>query len=127
MTNLDQKPWKYCAVGNIVKTHYDENGVLRYGTKAFFGGTKVYLCGKNWEPGDEAILVLGKNRFKKWEACVVPANLIENVRRSREYKASVRGIMDNFEFNMSWWGSSEKDQSESKAFVKKWNEAHTGI
>ena len=38
--------WKYAVAGNIKKSHIDENGILRYGTSAFKGNTKVYLCGR---------------------------------------------------------------------------------
>ena len=36
--------WRYGVVGNITKTHFDDQGILRYGSSAFCGGAKVYLC-----------------------------------------------------------------------------------
>ena len=51
--------WKYCVVGNITKSHSDENGIVRYGTPAFTGGTKVYLCGKYWDPSRKTIAAIG--------------------------------------------------------------------
>ncbi len=42
----EKQNWTYCVVGNIKKTHFDEDGVLRYGTAAFSGGAKVYLSGR---------------------------------------------------------------------------------
>ena len=41
----EKQNWTYCVVGNIKKTHFDEDGMLRYGTAAFTGGTKVYISG----------------------------------------------------------------------------------
>ena len=38
--------WRFGVVGNIVKQHLDNEGIIRYGTKAFTGGTKVYIDGK---------------------------------------------------------------------------------
>lgn len=34
----EKQNWTYCVVGNIRRTHFDEDGVLRYGTAAFTGG-----------------------------------------------------------------------------------------
>lgn len=43
-----QKPsaqeWRYGVAGNITKTHYDAQGVLRYGSSAFCGGAKAKGC-----------------------------------------------------------------------------------
>lgn len=36
----EKQNWTYCIVGNIKKTHYDKDGILRYGTAAFTGGKK---------------------------------------------------------------------------------------
>lgn len=35
--------WRFGVVGNIVRQHLDDKGIIRYGTKAFCGGTKVYI------------------------------------------------------------------------------------
>ena len=41
----DMKPgmMKHCVVANITREPHTEDGVIRYGTKAFPGGRKVYL------------------------------------------------------------------------------------
>ena len=99
--------WKYAVVGNIKKTHIDENGVLRYGTSAFTGNTRVYLCGKNMDeniPVDNKteIAVLGLDRCKRFNVICVPIDLIENVRFTRIYKPSVLKIMSDYEFAHCW-------------------------
>ena len=33
---------KYCVIGNIVREHQDENGIVRYGTVCYPGGRKIY-------------------------------------------------------------------------------------
>ena len=50
-----EKLWRYAVAGNIKKTHIDENGVLRYGTSAFKGNTKVYISGQLWDESDEEL------------------------------------------------------------------------
>lgn len=95
--------WKYCAVGNIIRTHIDENGVLRYGTVAYPSGRKVYLCGKHWDTMQETISVIGlSRRGRRYRVEDVPVSLIENVRRKQVYKPTVLKIMDNFEFRDCW-------------------------
>ena len=33
---------KYCVIGNIIREHLDEEGIIRYGTIKFPPGRKVY-------------------------------------------------------------------------------------
>ena len=113
--------WKWCAVGNIVRTRIDENGVLRHGTAAFSGGTKVYLCGKYWGASQSEITVIGLSRARHFRVCDVPVELIENVRLSQVFKPKVLEIMDNFEFWDTWWQNTEEDRAEAASFVSRWN------
>lgn len=115
-------PWKFCAVGNIKKTHYDGQGILRYGTQAYSGGTKVYLCGKFWDADSATISVIGLNRFKRYAVNDVPVKLIENVRCKRVYRPAVLELMNDWEFADCWWGDTEEDRASVKCFVEKWNE-----
>ncbi len=116
-----QNKWKYCVVGNIVKSHVDENGILRFGTAAFTGGTKVYIYGKYWLPEDKTIKVLGLNRRgRKWQVHTVPVKLIESVRCSRAYNPAVLKFMNNWESIDGWWHESEEDKTDTYAFVQRW-------
>ena len=117
----DNKEWKYCVVGNIVKTHTSKDGILRYGTPAYTGGTKVYLCGKYWDWTSDSISVIGLNRFKEFQFNDVPVKLIENVRCQRVYKPSVLALMNNFEFWDCWWHNTAADRKATKEFVARWN------
>ena len=113
--------WKYCAVGNIKKTHLDESGVLRYGTAAYPGGSKVYLCGKYWNKSQDTITVIGLNRRgRKYRVEHIPVSLIENIRRKQVYKPKVLKIMENFEFKDDWWGNSSEDRESVNAFIERW-------
>ena len=112
--------WQYCVVGNIVKTRIDKNGVLRHGTSAFSGGTKVYLCGKYWDPSRESITVAGLCRGKRYYVDHVPVSLIENVRCQRAFNPAVLEIMNNWEFWDLWWQDTAVDKKETEQFVESW-------
>ena len=114
----DNREWRYCVVGNIVETRIDENGILRYGTSAFTGGTKVYLCGKYWDEAYKTITVIGLNRFRKIAVSDVPPSAIINVRCQRTFKSRVLEIMDNFEFRDCWWGNTKKKRNQLSFLLK---------
>lgn len=121
MENEANDRWQYCVVGNIVRTHPDEDGRLRYGTVAYSGGTKVYLCGKLWDPKQETIEVIGLARkSRKYRVNPTPVALIENVRLSRTYHPEVLRIMNNWEYDSLWWGSSAEDRASAAAFAEAW-------
>ena len=117
----ETKEWKYCVVGNIVRTHLDDSGVLRYGTLTYSGGTRIYLEGKYWSPEDSKITVVGQCRGKRFLVDRVPVELIENVRCSRVYKPRVLEIMNYWEFEDLWWHNTTEDKRETEAFVSDWN------
>lgn len=113
--------WKYCVVGNITKSHIDEKGILRYGTPAFTGGTRVYLCGKHWDPSGETIEVIGITRGgRKHRAIATNPAYIENVRCARVYHPAVLELMNDWEMRDVWWGNSETDKMETEVFVYNW-------
>ncbi len=123
------KNWKYAVAGNIKKTRIDEDGVLRYGTVAFKGNTKVYLCGRLLEeriPTEERkeISVLGLCRGGRYYVDSVPIELIENVRLTRVYKPRVLDIMSDWEFADCWWGNSQEERDDASAFVKRWKKRY---
>ena len=124
MNMQEECRWKFCAVGNIVKTHVDAEGILRYGSAAYTGGTKVYLRGKYWSEADATIPVIGLNRDKRFQVNDVPVELIENVRFGRTFKPSVLDIMDDWEFFDCWWHTTAEDRRQALAFVTRWN-AHS--
>lgn len=123
---IQQKPsaqeWRYGVAGNITKTHYDEQGVLRYGSSAFCGGAKVYLCGKNWEKGQGKIGVIGLDRCKRIAFTDVQPELIENVRGTKVYKPSVLNLMGEHEYSEAWWDNTPAAKKDIARFLKMWNE-----
>ena len=125
----EKAEWRFGVVGNIVKTHTDENGNVFSGTKAFTGGTKVYIDGKHWEFDrlGTSVSVIGLNRFGKYEVTNVPMELIENVRCQRIYKPTVLSIMNSLEATdgWDWWKNKAEDRKETEAFVKGYSHLYT--
>ena len=119
----EQTAWRFCAVGNIKSHHVDENGQLLYGTKAFSGGTKVYIDDRTWGLHDGHISVIGMSRFGRYTIESVSVDLIENVRAQRIYKPTILKIMDYLEVADGWpWrGRTAEDRKAVKSFVKMWN------
>ena len=119
--------WIFGVVGNIVKTHFGEDGVLYYGSKAFTGGTKVYLNGKYWDSQCENIAVIGRNRFGRTVFESVPVELIEKVRVQRIYKPHILEIIDYLRWmeGLEWWERTSADRRDTERFVKEWNDRNT--
>lgn len=122
MIMSEQVHWRYAVVGNIVKTpHPDSEGIIRYGTPAFSGGTKVYLAGKTWDFDKKTIEVVGLCRGKKYQVHSVPVIMIENVRCGKAYTPHVTDIMSDFESWWCWWERTKKDKKATENFVAKWH------
>lgn len=121
--------WRYAVVGNIKKTRIDENGVLRYGTAAFKGNTKVYLHGRLWDErlpyeNKTEICVLGLSRSGRWYVGSVPIELIENLRIKKVYSPKVFDIMSDHEFCEGWWGNTQEERDDALAFLKRIKEEY---
>ena len=116
--------WRFCVVGNIKVRHKDGTGKVLYGTKAFSGGTKVYIDDRTWGLNDGHISVIGLNRFGRYTVESVPVDLVENVRAQRVFKPKVHEIMRYLEAMDGWpWrGQTAEDRKAVKAFVEKWND-----
>lgn len=112
--------WYYCVVGNIKKTRVDENGILRYGTAAFKGGTKVYLTRNFYDYPREKIWVLGLSRGKRFQVIETLPSAIECVRCKKVYNPAVLEMMYNQEFFDCWWHNQKEDKADAEAFVRRW-------
>ncbi|MBQ9785661.1 MAG: hypothetical protein IJW29_09825 [Clostridia bacterium] len=119
---MEEKKWRFGAVGNIKESHVGEDGTVYYGTKAFTPGTKVYLDGKFWAEGLQSISVIGLNRFGRFVLEKVPVDLIENVRATRIYKPCVLAMIDHVEVfeGWIWWGRTAADRKATEQFAKVW-------
>lgn len=121
METRETREWRFGVVANIKKEHYDENGILRYGSKAFSGGAKVYLYGRYWDETCGMVGALGINRFKRRVFEHVPICLLENVRCQRVYKPSMLESMEYYEWfeGYDWWKRSVEDRKATKDFCKR--------
>lgn len=122
--NMEQDSnWRFCVVGNIVRTHKGDNGETYYGTKEFTGGTKVYINGRYWYDFERTdISVIGLNRFKRYVFAWIDPNMIENVRLQVIKKPTVLRIMDYEEAMEGWefWGRTAQDRRDAKVFAENW-------
>ena len=120
--------WRFCVVGNIIPQHINDEGKVLYGTKAFSGGTKIYIYDQTCGLNQGRISVIGQNRFGRYVFDSIPNNLIENVRAQRIFKPVVLEIMDYLEVTegCSWRGRTSKDKKEVNAFVEMWKNQQKG-
>lgn len=121
---MDNKEWRFCAVGNIKAQHVGEDGKVFYGTKKFSGGTKVYIDDRTWGLNEGKISLIGLNRFGRYEIDSVDIGLIENVRLQCVFKPTVLKIMSYEEWMEGWeWrGRTAQDKREINAFVEMWKQ-----
>lgn len=112
--------WRFCIVGNVAQQHTDENGQVLYGTKAFTGGTKLYINDRTWDLKHGSASVIGLNRFGHYAVEQIPVELIENLRVQAVFKPTVLEIMDYLEKADGWlWrGRTAEDKRALTAFVE---------
>lgn len=139
---IDKPEWLYGIAGNITKSHYDENGILRYGTREFRAGTKIYLA--NWATDDGRVLAIGlsrkrRNKRRKFIEEFVDVKHIENLRLTRIFntaviekmlfndgfgpfpeleKADDKIIISYLSDYYGYWGNTEKDKTEIVRFIE---------
>ena len=119
--------WRYCVVGNIVRTRIDKDGIFRYGTSAFTGNTKVYLSRNFFEYPRKEIMVIGLNREKRYQATDVSPDCIENIRCAKTYKPSVLNLMSDWEYSNCWWGNTPEDKRSSEDFARQWKASQSEV
>lgn len=120
----NNKNWRFCVVGNITKQHLDADGNVLYGTKAFIGGTKVYIDDRSFNLNEGMVSIIGLNRYGRYAIENIPIDLIENIRLQRVFKPKILEIMHSLEIMDGWvWrGRTAEDKRTLNAFIKTWNE-----
>ena len=114
--------WRFGVAANITHSHLDENEVIRYGSKAFKPGAKVYINGKNWDKENSWINAIGQNKYGRYVEETVPINLLENVRTQRVFNPRVLYFMDyNISEGEEWWERTSADRKDAEQFVKYWH------
>ena len=112
--------WVYCIVGNIVEKHeLGENKEIRFGTKHFVPGTKVYCLphlgfgGVAWDN----IVVMGKPRKRfKLIKIVIQRKFITNFRLKKVYDRKIIEEMGIFDQS-----TNEENKEKLIDFIKCFN------
>ena len=120
--NDESKEWRFCVVGNITEQHLGANKNVLFGTKAFVGGTKVYIDDRTFNLNKGTVTVIGLNRYGRYAVESVPIESIENIRLQSIFKPKVLAIMNMLETMEGWpWrGRSAEDRRLLEAFIKTW-------
>lgn len=102
--------WRWALVGNVVKSHpFGEEHEVRFGSKAFRGGAKLYVAPAQWGDGFENVVVIGSpRRYRGCIEMVIRSDLIENFRLKKVFDPAVLRKM--LESKYSWWSNSDKDR-----------------
>lgn len=102
--------WRWALVGNVVKSHpFGEEHEVRFGSKAFRGGAKLYVAPGQWGDGFEKVVVIGRPRqYRGFIEMVIRSELIENFRLKKVFDPSVLRKMQESKY--SWWSNSDKDR-----------------
>lgn len=113
--------WCWCLVGNIVQEHESgEDHEIRYGTKQFSRGTKVFLAPCQWGDGYENIVVIGLPRHgNKYIEVVTRSEYVENYRMKKVYKPAVLKLMCSSQYR--WWGDTGHDRKEIIEYLESRN------
>ena len=103
------QPWRWCLVGNIVETHeYGEEKEIKFGTKQFRPGAKVYLAPANWGDGYENIVVIGcPRKTRNFIEIIMRSEYVENLRIQKVYAPFLLHMMEKSQYE--WWDDSDRD------------------
>ena len=108
--NRNSLQWRWCLVGNIVKSHkYGEEHEIRTGTKQFMPGAKIYLAPIQWGDGYEKVVVIGKPRHRHGLIeIVMHRKYITGYRLQKVFRPAVLDRMEKSEY--SWWSDTDADR-----------------
>lgn len=112
LSSPDDTEWCWCLVGNIVEKHeFGEAHEIRYGTKHFSPGAKVFINLIYGGFGHDKIQVIGIPRHKRnYIEIVIPRAYVENFRIQKVFKPAVLKRMNNSKW--TWWGKTDADRDE---------------
>ena len=108
--SADPPKVRRCLVGNIVAWHWAGKGAndIRYGTKHFSPGTKVYCFSGHWGDKYEKAVVIGRHRGQsKLHRMIIPCRYITNWRSQLVYSPAVLRLMVEWEevtHHSAHWG-----------------------
>ena len=102
--------WCWSLVGNIVQEHeYGEERAIKYGTKHFSRGTKVFIAPAQWGDGYENVVVIGLPRYgRRYIEIIMQSKYIKDYRIKKVYKPAILKRMCSSRY--LWRGDTEKDR-----------------
>ncbi len=108
----EQKP-VWCVVANVKETReHGESKEIKFGTKHFFPGTKVYCYPVLWGDGYEQIKVIGRHRGShKYVTMIISSSWLENWRTKLVYSPEV---IARFEGR---WNSTQDSRAKAEEIV----------
>ncbi len=114
--------WRWCLVGNIVEKHeFGEAHELKYGTKHFRPGAKVFINLVYGGMGHEHILVIGVPRhMKNYIEVVIRRKFVCNFRVQRVYKPAVLKMMSDSDWD---WRDNSDDTRKTLEKSAEWMNA----
>ena len=117
-TPCAEQEWRWCLVGNIVGAHeFGEAHEIKYGTKHFSSGTKVFVNLIYGGRGHKRIMVIGVPRHSRnYIEVVIPSKYVENFRIQKVFKPALLKRMENS--NYEWWGKTDKDYEHISNCIK---------
>ncbi|MDE7289900.1 MAG: hypothetical protein K2N71_10430 [Oscillospiraceae bacterium] len=120
-TPCAEQEWRWCLVGNIVGAHeFGEAHEIKYGTKHFSSGTKVFVNLVYGGRGHERIMVIGVPRHSRnYIEVVIPSKYVENFRIQKVFKPAVLKRMENSDYE--WWGKTDTDHDRIVGFIEQVN------
>ena len=117
------REFEYCLVGNIVEKHYfGQEKDIKYGSKHFRGGAKVFVFPEFGGMGHEQIRVIGlpRKRYKTIDV-VIPSKLITNVRVKKIYQADLKEKIVENSYYLSWKKEGDNELNSMMKFAESFN------
>lgn len=118
--------WCWGLVGNIVEKHeFGEAREIKYGTKQFSPGTKVFIAPAQWGDGYEKVVVIGLPRHGRgYIEVITQAKYIEHVRLKKVYQPAVLKRMCASPY--LWWGDTDEDRKRITKYLESAAPEETG-
>lgn len=112
----DDAEWRWCIVGNIIGAHpYGVEKEIRYGTKHFAPGAKVY-CTLAYNDINRLVVMGSPRHSRKYIEVIIDASSVENFRLQKCYKPAVLKMMKQRHWN--WYGNADADKEEIERILE---------
>ena len=119
----NERPSRWCLVGNVVSDHaFGEYKEHLTGSKHFRPGAKVYIAPAQWGDGGEHVIVIGVPRHSRHPIeIVMRSELITNYRIKRVYSSAILRRMNESLYH--WWDGTDESREQIRQCIERFNEA----